>query len=318
MVAVVDCKCVSLPTGVISGSATPRYQARWHVEVDDAIPGTLVMDLASSFAADPAKLQRSLPAFGEPFEFRSPGGVIYRDDSAYALDFTPKMYFPNDSDDPHNWSIEVTWRPPTPGRDEQPSTLRLPPLQRDPEYWIEYNNDVIDVTSALNVDTNQFEVMRNSAGQVLPPLQLSTLLPVVVMAVNVQSPIDSLNINDTYDTTVNGAAFNLLGKRIAPRTARFIRAETGQAQYYEGQRYYRMQVRVEINRVEYIDFRRNVGDWVLDSDGNRKAVLDADGFSLPGPFNLLANGTLAPDGVDTYKPYLKYGEANYATLLRQI
>jgi len=317
MVAVTDCKCVSLPTGIISGSATPRYAARWQVDVDDAIPGTLMMELAAAFTPDAALNQRALPAFGDVFQFTSPGGATYRDDSAYALDFTPKMFFPEDSDDPHSWTVDVTWRQPEAGRDEQPGTLRLPPLQRDPEYWIEYNSEVIDITAATNVGTNTFEVMRNSAGQVLPPLQLSTLLPTVVMAVNVETPIDALNINQTYENTVNGAPFNLLGKTIAKHTARFVRAETGQAQFYEGQRYYRMQVRVELSRLEYYDLRRNVGDWVLEG-GERKAVLDADGYALPGPFNLNADGTLAAGGVDTYKTYLKYGEANYTTLLRQV
>ena len=315
MASVTKCTQYTPPTTVFSGTVTPTYTAKWTVEVDDVIPGAAVLDLASKVSASGET--RPLPRFGDPLSYTSPGGEVYRDDSAFALGFDAKPLF-QDGEDPKKWRVTVTWRPPTPGNDEQPGTLNLPPLLRAPEYWIEYNNVPYDETVALNVDTNETELMTNSAGQVHTPVPISILRPQIVMAVNVSSPIAALNINQEYETSVNQTSFNLLGKTIAPRTCRFIRAESGRAQYQNGTRYYRMHVRVELSRAEYIEYRPNVGDYALDASGERDAVLDSEGFPLPGPFNLASDGTLATGGATSGKNYLVYFERDFARLLRAI
>jgi len=241
---------------------TPSYRADWFVEVDETIPGEWVIGLARLVSGTP------VPALGEAMNWTA-DGATYQDASAFALDFDAELYFdPKDSN--RCWRVGVTWREPDPTQEENPTTFTSPPLEREPEYWIEYNSVSSRVTSAFEVTdvlngtlSAGLVPMENSAGEPFSPVEKQWLRPVIVIARNVSSPTVALNLNDDHEDTVNASPFTILGKTIAKHHARFERADVGSVRYFNGTPYYRMLIRIELSRTPYYTDRFNEGEYFV-------------------------------------------------------
>lgn len=298
MAASVTGYALTPPTASRRGLKTPSYTATYYIEVDQTVCGERVIELAAD--------EDIIPDLGDSFEWESDGDdPKYVDDSAFALDFEANLLM-RASDDVRAWVISVTWREPDPRKNEVPTSLDKAPLERDPLYWIEYNNHseyvaiAAPVTNATTGALGSDEIMQNAAGEQFPPITQDILRPVVVIQQNVASPEVALTQNETYENTVNENSFTLFGKTIEKHTARYIRAETSDPVYEAGITYYRMLTRIEISRTPYYTHRFNEGSYYLDggSGGARKTIKDGDGFIVPGPYPLKTNGDLAASTSD--------------------
>ena len=168
------------------------------MSVDEVTAGDHVRQLAQAVAADDGVVP--LPEFGKSLVFGD-----YQDQSVFALEYSPTLLFPDAADSMTDWSIEVTWRQLDPRRDEDPASLDKPPLEREPLYFIEYNQeyDFTDVAQPVTDRENgtlsddvdpelQMQpidpavLIANTMGDRLEPLPITRLKPVLVIAKNVK------------------------------------------------------------------------------------------------------------------------------------
>ena len=340
MVQVLQCYPTSPPTGPVSGLESPRYTANWYVEVDEVTAGDHVRQLAEAVSTQAHRNRVPLPTFGDSLAFNG-----YTDKSVFALEYSPTLLFPEAADSMTDWNIEVTWRQLDPRRDEDPATLEQPPLEREPLYFIEYNQEYATTDTAYKVtnrktfelastrdadfgvdDLDPATLIANSLGEKSEPLPITRLRPVLVAAKNVKTPVDALTRNETFENTVNGSNFTFTFKDPgeSPKTklikkhhARFMRADLSSRRQWRNQYYYRMFTRIEISRSPYYDLRMNEGEvYLLTPGGQRWRGADENGNTIPGPYPMKADSTLAKTPAEQAKNWwLKYGLKDFTALL---
>ena len=318
MAQITECVRYIPPTGSITGSEIPRYEAVWRVRVDDKIPFVQVLDLASRLPQ--SGTQYPIPKRGDAFSWRSPGGKTWVDGSAYALDFRGEMAQPADG---LNWLITVTWRRPTPGNDEEPGQIGKPPLQRAPEYWVQYYTTQEEITegfTSAQLGRTSFvrrplEVgpLTTAAGESTQAYYKDRLKAVLVVQRNVKSPRDALRLNNRFEDTINRSQWNTPFARVQRHFARFLRAETSQQISEDNFRYWRMRVMVEIARTPYYVNVPNRGTLYLDvASDDQITFRDRDG--AVSEVNLNQNGTIKGGGRPDVISYVVNREAEYNTL----
>ncbi len=297
-----------------TGTDQPRYQATWIVEVNDYIPGGQVIFLAQNSAST-----NRVPKEGDSLRWVSASST-YRDSGAFALDFNAVLAEPP-VDFPHLWKITVGWRAPTPGKDEQPGSAGIPPTARPPEFSIQYHTTQEEITEAWNVipiGSGKFYTRKlftkapitTAANERVHGFYKDRLKAVIVAQRNVSTPAVALNLNNTFEDTINNSNWSTPYIDVARHHARFLRAETGD-QIREGAfTFWRMRVSVEIGSTPFYINLPNVGTQILSGDVIEK-TRDDDG--------ILEEVALDTDG--TFRrgepitiPYVVHQEKAYGSL----
>lgn len=269
MATILQCVRHRPPTGFESGSAPASYSAQWRVEIDDEVAFIEMLRLARNVVT--AGVQRAIPRKGETFRWDSFGGTTTKDLSAIALDFDCTELL----DDGKTWIVQVRWRQPVPGSEEEPKRVqqtrdpgqRRDPDKREPYRWIEYFTEVRDVTEAINLrKLGQDVILRprftkgvlaTAAGEEVEKAQNEVMHSVFVTERNVKNQLVAHRINEQFTGAINSDSFRhpmigLIGsttqaRNLGRRLARFLRAETSQYPFWEsGQEWYKMQIRLEI------------------------------------------------------------------------
>lgn len=263
------------------GTDQPRYQATWLVEVNDYIPGGQVLFLAQHSGG-----VNAVPKKGDTMQWTSGGGATYVDSGAFALDFSVTLA-EQPEDFPELWKIVVTWRAPTPGKDEQPGSAGIPPTSRSPEFSINYHTTNEEITEAWNVNPigsglfytrDQFTKgpIATAAAERVHGYYKDRLKATIVAQRNVSTPAVALNLNNTFEDTINNSTWSTPYIQVARHHARFLRAETGD-QIREGAfTFWRMRVSVEIGSTPFYINLPNVGTQFLNGDVIQK-TRDDDG-----------------------------------------
>ena len=298
-----------------TGTDQPRYQATWLVEVNDYIPGGQVLFLAQHADGDNA-----VPQKGDTLNWVSGSSGNYVDSGAFALDFSVTLA-EQPEDFPELWKIVVTWRAPTPGKDEQPGSAGIQPTARPPEFSINYHTTNEEITEAWNViviGSGQFYTrdpftkapIATAAAERVHGYYKDRLKAVIVAQRNVSSPAVALNLNDTFEDTINNSIWSTPYITVARHHARFLRAETGD-QIREGAFvFWRMRVSVEIGSTPFYINLPNVGTQFLNGDVIQK-TRDDDGVLVE--VNLDEFGAILQDDPITI-PYVVHQEKAYGSL----
>ncbi len=298
-----------------TGTDQPRYTATWLVEVNDYIPGGQVIFLAQNSVST-----NRVPKEGESLRWVSGSSGTYRDSGAFALDFNAVLAEPP-VDFPHLWKITVGWRAPTPGKDEQPGSAGIQPTARPPEFSIQYHTTSEEITEAWNVigigsgfitrDAFTKGPITTSAAERVHGFYKDRLKAVIVAQRNVSTPAVALNLNNTFEDTINNSIWSTPYIQVAKHHARFLRAETGD-QIREGAFvFWRMRVSVEIGSKPFYINLPNVGTQFWDGNDVKKAR-DADGV-LQEIF-LDQAGELFLNDTPITIPYVVHQEKAYGTL----
>ena len=317
-----------------SGSVPPRYDLVWAVRVDSQVSPQELLRLARNVTA--SATITPLPFKGDEYFYTAPDNTKSRDKGAIALDFDV-----DDTLDGKVYDVRVAYRTPRLGEDEEPERVIQPPLQRPPYYWIEYYTETEEVYTARlprgfrTEDTRksfigQGTVQRNigeegpittAAGEETDIATDERIHTVLCCQRNVVGPQVAARINAKYSSTINrrpwriprqfGELENITERRTVRQTevlfhkARFLRAETGQFPlWWDGDVYYRMQVRVRVAPVEFYKRIPNSGTWkYLPSPDNKiELVRTDDGPLRKGHLN--SDGTLPTSANQLSKPLI--------------
>lgn len=306
------CTLISSPSFALNGNTPPTQTFVYHVQLDTTVYGDEVLLLARNLQPNP------IPAFGH-------ARVTKTNHTIYALDWDVRYLLQGSDtpDDLRNHLVTVTYRQPDPGNDEQPGTILQPPLSRDAEYWVEFVDSPSETYVAREVTnrdaktvSSTFGVMTNSAGEIMPSIQNNGYNVVVVEQKNVSSAYSAVGLNSTFGNTVNGSDWSVLGSTVGKHQARFLRAETGQPLYYNGQKYYRQQTRVEISSEPFYIERFNEGTyWINPFSGDREFEFNLQGVPWAAPFPLKADGAPATETSQYLSKYfLRHTDADYSGL----
>jgi len=311
MSSVVHCYPMHPPEVEMTGTRPWVHHCTYRVQTDGPMPGANVIEFARLIADDANDLH--LPQYGEIMDLTFNGSRLY-DPSVYAFDF--RAYMPNKSIRTE-WLVDVTWREPNSSggigggiavAGEQPDSIvfRDQPTLRSPQKWVEFEGQQIYKYQGYNLDlfvdglvvrgTNTLGPLVNANGEQLPPRQRDQTIAVLCSKTWVNSYQVAMDLNTTYEQTVNSDTW--MG--YAPHYVRYRRAETGFPEYYNGQVYYEMVVKVEIGRGPWYEYMPNEGSFYLDANGDRAKLRDVDGDPIEGfmvPLGL--DGTLSTQG-----PYL--------------
>lgn len=307
---------VSSPKSRRRGSDAPEYESMWRVEVDDFVPGARVIELGQeSASAD------RIPRRGESLRWVS-SGETFRDPSVFALDFRSDQIFKKgQAADPKHWWVTVTWRAPKPGDDEQPDTITLPPTQRPPEYWIEYNTVDRTFTTGYVVDSmtvqylsgttntqlfaeNQLHSLMNAVGEKFTVDGVQTEM-IIVKQHNVLTDSVGIRLNQKFESTTNSDVWRVRGVTVQPHFGRFVRAETGTQQTEENWEFYRMQTRVAISRIPYYDTRAHTGRKFTNSTAGHEKFQTTDGF-IEDEGAIARNKGQKPSVIGTHEETLRW------------
>lgn len=295
MVSVISNNILEAPSMVSVGAETPTYRGSWITVLDTKVDGQLALALAQATGTPP------VPSYGAAYQFDSPGGgPTSANASALALDFSVNNR--DAANFPEVWKIDVTWRPPRPGAQEQPDQVGTPPLDRAPEVWIEYQSGTRAITEGewRGVDpllspfadiktADGFVAMRNAVGEPLDPDLQTETEPIIVVARNVATDLAALQLNGIYGNRLNNATWTVRGLAVDKHKAMCTRATTGRAQFENGVKYYRQETRIAIGRREWYYRRPHMGQYYVNTSGVRNAFADDDGINV-------YDGLLFPDG----------------------
>lgn len=298
-----------------TGTDQPRYQATWLVEVNDYISGAQVL-----FLAQHAATVNSVPKQGEALRHVSGTSGTYRDSGAFALDFSVTLA-EQPEDFPSLWKIVVTWRAPTPGKDEQPGTADIPPTARPAEFSIQYHTTSEEITEAWNVvgigsgrfytrDPFTKAPIATAAAERVDGFYKDRLKAVIVSQKNVSSPAVGLGLNNTFEDTINNSTWSTPYIQVARHHARFLRVETGQKIREGSFEFWRMRVSVEIGSTPFYINVPNVGTQIISGDVTKK-IRDDDGVLLEVFLN--RDGTRRQNDPITI-PYVVHQEKAYGSL----
>lgn len=299
-----------------SGTEQPTYQATWLVEVNDYIPGGQVLFLAQHSTGNDR-----VPKEGDVLNWISGSSGPYQDNGAFALDFNVTLAEVPASF-PHLWKIEVGWRAPRPGQDEQPGSAGVPPLARSPEYSINYHTTSEEVTEAFNLigigsgfvtrDPLQFGPITTAAGEKVDGFYKDRLKAVIVSQRNVATPRTALSLNNKFEDTVNDSTWATPYVQVARHHARFLRAETGEQQTEGNFIFWRMRISVEIGRTPFYVNLPNVGTRFWDVPSSFVVTNRIDGVITE--LNLKQDGTPLNSEPPITIPYIIHNEKGYGSL----
>ncbi len=319
------------PSGKSSGSRPNEYTAEWSAELDDRVDFQTLLTLG--WTAIPSATIARLPLKGEFFHWTTPGGFRYQDKNVLALDFNAHPFL----GDGKKWRVDVTWRAPTPGAEEERDRVNQVPFLRKPYYWVEYYTETEEVFDARlahprhggRASIGQGVVLRKAgepgplttaAGEEVDLSVDENIHVVVVCERNVSSPLHSIAINARYSGKLNSklwevAGLNVLstsgrkkhiGFAINPLFARFLRAETSQyGEWWNGSQYFKLQIRVRVSLQKR--FYKNVpnrGTWYYSPSPDNKVMLNRDDNAVLGKVNLNPDGTRALTGLYANRPFL--------------
>lgn len=289
MASVVEIERLTAPSSTRKGNETPVYTADWRVMLDDYVPGERAIQLGQDIAST-----ERIPQRGSSLRWVSESET-YRDESAFALDFSTTAFRKNRSDTNREYKVTVTWRKPTPGNDEAPGSLNLPPLARPPEYWIEYMS--LDYIYSEGFATEPLQIqylpgplglitvaagertnLANTAGETFT-VNRPRRIPVMVKQQNVATDLIALKLNNDFEDTVNSTVWTCRGLTVQQHFAKFLRATTSTQLFEDVWRFYRMQIRVAIGREQFYDRRPNVAKAPI-NPSNQVAEKGFDGAAL--------------------------------------
>ena len=316
-----------------SGSTPATYEVMWNVRVDDRVSTKELLRLARTVAG--SATITPVPFKGDHYSVSFTGGKD-EDKGAIALDFQVDESL----DDGLVYEVRVTYRAPALGEDEEPERVIQPPLKRPPYYWIEYYTETEEVYTARLPTTFRAEDTRSrtigqgtverrrgeegpittAAGEETDIATDERIHMVLCCQRNVVGPQVAARINATYEATINREPWkvprefaNLEGITL-DRTrdpfvelhkARFLRAETGQFPlWWDGEPYFRMQVRVRIAKRRFYKNVPNTGTWqYLPSPDNRVEIIRTTD-AVPRKGHLNSDGTLPGAGSELSKPII--------------
>lgn len=334
MVSILQCHPTRQPEGTESGSRPNVYNAEWTVVLDDQVDLATMLQFARD--VNPTATITPLPRKGTFFRWTSAGvaGNVFRriDRSAIALDFTGRPFL----DDGKKWRVDVRWRAPTPGAEEEPDRVNRPPLRRRPYYWLEYyteTEEVFDARPTINI--GQGTILRRAgergpittaAGEEVDLATDERLHMVLVSEFNASSPRIAAIINALYFGRINrgpwqlppeftGANLGDVEGSVARHKARFLRAESSQfGEWWDGEQYFKTQVRVRVATVPFYKQIPNRGTWYYNSSESRVQLFRDDDGVL-GKTNLTREGTIDNGNVPFLVPYQIAGERNFTRSL---
>lgn len=319
------------PMVTMTGARPWQYHCTWLVEADGRMPGANVIEFGRLSANG-----IPVPNYGDTLNMTVDGSQIV-DGSVYALDFSSRMVGGAEHQT-HVYEVDVTWREPNslPGsasggigvRGEHPDALpfRDQPTQRPPEVWVEfesitsqqytgYNLDVLagrtGQNAAFSRSANTLGPLVNANGEAIEPQPWERTIAVLCSRSYVTTYQAAMDLNATYENTINSATF--LG--FLTHYVRYRRAETGFPEYYNGQRYYELTVRVDIGRGEWYHKFPNESSWYYDPPNGITTIEGWQGNQIAGhmiPIKL--DGTYADAGPVTLT-YRLYDAVSYAPLV---
>lgn len=330
MANVLQCHPIRQPTGVISGSKPNVYNAQWVIELDDVVDMKEAVELATKVAVSPTV--SPLPPKGSFYNWVARSGATRsRDKSALALDFE----FSELLDDGLKWIINVRWRAPVPGAEEEFDRVNVDPVKRKPYYWVEYYTETEEMFDArptipLGIVGKVHErpagvagagPITTAAGEEVDIAVDEHIHIVLVCERNVLSPIDSIIINGLYFGKLNSVRWTVPGFRGGPfpkgfriekHHARFLRAETSQyGKWFDGGQYFKMQIRVRVNPLTpFYKQVPNRGTLRYDS-GSNKVILNRDSDGVLVKTNLTQQGAATTVNKPLLIPYQIAGERTF-------
>lgn len=222
-------------------------------------------------------------------------GYRFENRSVFALDF---LVYPKEpgQDFANIWHVEVTYREPVWGQDEVPATAHLNPLARAPEAKWDFLDVTEEVETGYKVTNGVPETTRttivNTFGQQMEPAIRAKRVPIVRILFNTNLRNLALEFNNDYTDTCNNAAIQIAGRKIEKYHARFLSCEQWDGGYWDGQKWWRCELRLEHSRTPLFDVRKSVGQTYKQGDAV-KAPVDDRGQPYPGGVPLDADGNLA-------------------------
>ena len=330
MATVLHCSQHTAVRGRESGSRPNVYSAQWRVQLDDVVTFAEMLDLARRVPRQGDQVP--VPRKGQRLRFATSVGTgndrRTADKSALALDFSTAELL----DDGRKWIVDVTWRPPAPGADEESYRVRQPPWARRPYYWIEYYSQQEEITDAqpdLPIGTGSTFRDRGRAGQgglttaageKTVIRNRERLLEVHCSQFNVIDPLLIARMNDDFGRTTNGGTWRspVSRENVRRRRARFLRAELSQfPENYDGIEYYQAQVRVLISNVDLLERIENRGTLYVSTESGNPVKLFRDDNNAVRTVNLNRQGFI--DVNNEAKPYVIpyriYAEVDYERVL---
>ena len=303
MATILHCSQHTPVVGRESGSRPNVYSAQWRVVVDNVVTFAEMLDLARRVPRQGDQVP--VPRKGQRLRFTTSVGLgndrRTADKSALALDFDTAELL----DDGRKWIVNVTWRPPTPGADEESYRVRQPPWVRRPYYWIEYYSQQEEITDAqpdFPIGTGSTFRDRGRAGQgglttaageKTAVRNRERLLEVHCSQFNVIDPLIIARMNEDFGRTTNGATWRSPVSRdfVRRRRARFLRAELSQfPENYDGIEYYQAQVRVLISNADLLERIENRGTLFVSSESGNPVRVNRDDNGAVRAINLNRQG----------------------------
>lgn len=307
---------------VMQGARPWTHTCTWIVECDGRMPGAVVIEYGR---ISPSGIP--IPQYGDILNMTIDGSQIV-DASSYAFDFVCRTVSSNAQ--VYVYEVDVTWREPTALDGTHPGAIpfRDRPDLRPPEVWVEYetvpsvqylgrNIQVLSGKTSTNEDFERpaltLGAITNANGEMIDPVHVERTTAVLCAKSYVSTYDIPIALNAIYETTINSDVF--LGK--LPYYVKYRRADTGYPEYYNGQRYYAMTVRVDFGIVPWYHTIPNEGSYyysaLLDDIVTSS---DVEGRSIVGRFfPLTLNGTFSAAG-PVMLDYIVHNPVPYAGLVQ--
>lgn len=327
MAEVISCTQFTPIMGGISGSRPGASTAQWRVVMDGVVTWAEMLDKARRVPRQGD--QTPVPRLGRKLAYVDSVGTGNArrrgDNSQLALDFNCSMLL----NDGRKWTVDVTWREPTPGQDEESYRVRIPPWERRPYYWVEYFSQQEEITDAqpdFPIGTGSTFRDRGrpgqgglttAAGEKVVVRNRERLLEVHCSQFNVVDPRVVAKLNEDFALTTNSVTWRSPVSRefIRRRRARFLRAELSQfPENYDGVEFYRAQVRVLISNVDVLERVENRGTLYVSQESGNPVLVNRDDLGAVRPINLNRQGFIDVnnEAKPFVIPYRIYGEADYS------
>ena len=320
---VVKCWPVTTGLGNSSGSRPSSYRATWIVELDGQcdFECALAEGRAATGSFDAGgtihPFQR-IPRKGAYYRWVNSDGSRSFNRSALALDFQSSADILSDGT---THAIDVTWRPPTPGGDEEPNRVNKAPWKRRPYYWIEYYTVSEEVFDARNVeefgpdDSGKPNLLRRAntpgplttaAGEETEIATDERMHMVFCAQKNIRSAQVGAAINSIYEGRLNNNIWAIPpelwdrgtfadkillrdGGKVGVRKlqARFLRTEVSQyPEYWDGQPYFQMITRVRVSPRPFYKTIANRGVLIYQPGSPGRIVVNRDNDNVVQKTNL--------------------------------
>lgn len=363
MAAVRSLKLLAPPEANQEGVDGMTHTATFQLFVDEVMPGAMAVQLAQELVGtlpsqnpDGSKIDE-IPNPGDRFFYSTvdkfiedlypngyagavafwndagvPGSKFY-DGGAIALGFVPRML---EGSCGRGWNIDVTFRAPRPGKNEQPEQVRqilagrvgaAPPEQIDfentanIERWIEQRpfsemeNRAYLVTGlgtpGENVGSTLVPMLMPN-GEEFPPIEVEFMREVLVIARNVDTEDYAYQMNSQYGKTFNDADLQLGPRTIPKFQACYENTRTGRPIMINNDTFYRAETRLVLFTKPPYLIRPAYGTYYLDATGQLPlAPMDDNGMPL-SRVPLTQTGQRADVGNTWEQPYSKRKPVSYA------